>query len=110
MEYFPQDSTFYNDLIFPEQLHGFLLRRKITNLFVKVNSDVCFTFLHKSNYDFRDVNLIYFFNGIDKGKVEYEKLGFEVFQNAEIPKNYGNWLYAINDNWGIISPKKQDNE
>jgi hypothetical protein len=107
-EYYMQDSTFVDDFVFPETLHGFMLDRKITNLIVKVKKEICFTYLHKRNHDFNDVYLMYFFKGFDANKEEYKKNGYEIFSGLERPKNYSNWLYKINENWAVLSPKKEN--
>jgi hypothetical protein len=107
-EYHVQDSTFVDDFVFPESFHHFFLKRQIAYLFVKLNKEVKFLYLHKENYDLNDVYLIYFFNGFDEGKKEYKEQGFEIYSGSQIPGNYSNWLYKINDNWAILSPKKED--
>lgn len=107
-EYHVQDSTFIDDFVFPESFYYFFSKRKITDVDVKVNSEVKFSYLHKRNYNFNQVFFIFFYNGFDEGKKEYKENGFDVYSGSEIPENYSNWLYKINDNWAILSPKKEN--
>jgi hypothetical protein len=107
-EYHYQDSTFVDDFVFPELFHDFFYKRKFRDLLVEVSKEVRFAYIHKRNFDFNNVDLVYFYKGFDEGIKEYKEKGFDIYSGSEIPKNYSNWLYKINDQWAVLSPKKED--